>query len=313
MSKRDIEKRVAELAALRQAPEETAVRELRRALGERSASIVAKAAALARERGLHELAPDLVAAFERFLANPVKSDPQCLAKVAIARALAGLEHPDPAVFLRGLAHFQPEPVWGGRQDSAATLRGVCALALNVTRLDSFEILLHLTGLLMDQETPARIDAARAIAQLRAREGVLPLRLKALAGDREPEVVGHCLAGLLNLAPRESVAFVAGFLNSEDTDLRMEAAGALSESAEPEAFERVREFWGRQTDPQVKCTILRFLAGSPLPAAGDFLLEILEGRSGEVAHAALEALNASRHRARLQDRIDAASGRAAHGS
>jgi hypothetical protein len=89
--------------------------------------------------------------------------------------------------------------------------------------------------------------------------------------------------------------------------------ARSESAEPEAFERLREFWGRQTDPRVKCTILRFPAGSPLPEAGDFLLEVLESRSGKVAAAARESLNASRHRARLQDRIDAASGRAAHGS
>ncbi len=313
MSRQAVEKRVEEVLALRRAPAEIAVQELRRALGERSNYLVAKVAAIIAEREFSDLAPDLVKAFERFLVNPVKSDPQCLAKNAIAKALAGLEHPDPAIFLRGLAHFQLEPSWGGRQDSAATLRGICAVALNGTRLDNFEILLHLTGLLTDPETPVRVDAARAIAQLPAREGVLPLRLKALAGDREPEVVGHCLAGLLNLAPQESVEFVAGFLNSEVAELRMEAAGVLSESSEPAAFEHVREFWGRQADPDLKCTLLRFLAGSPLPAAGDFLLEVLEGQSGKVAAAALEALNTSRHRARLQDRIDAAAGRARHGS
>ena len=105
------------------------------------------------------------------------------------------------------------------------------MALIGTTAASFDILTRLTDLLNDPEKPVRIDAARAIAQLSAREGLLPLRLKALIGDREPEVVGHCLAALLSLAPREYLQFVAGFLQSKDPDLRLEAAGVLAESHE----------------------------------------------------------------------------------
>ena len=37
--------------------------------------------------------------------------------------------------MRGLRHIQMEPVWGGQADSAATLRGTCALALIDCQLD----------------------------------------------------------------------------------------------------------------------------------------------------------------------------------
>ena len=132
-----------------------------------------------------------------------------------------------------------------------------------------------------------------MAQLSAREGLLPLRLKALIGDREPEVVGYCLAALLSLAPREYLPFVGGFLHSADPDVRLEAAGALAESREPEAIDYLKQFWETQTDPEVKRTVLAFLAGSPLPAAAGFLLSVAENETGQMAADAREALAKSR--------------------
>ena len=171
------------------------------------------------------------------------------------------------------------------------------MALIGTTAASFDILTRLTDLLNDPEKPVRIDAARAIAQLSAREGLLSLRLKALMGDREPEVVGHCLAALLSLAPREYLEFVAGFLRSKDPDLRLEGAGVLAESHEPAAIDFLKEFWERQTDPQIKRTVLAFLAGSPLEAAAEFLLSVAKRESGQMAADARVALSKSRFRDR----------------
>lgn len=48
------------------------------------------------------------------------------------------------------------------------------------------------------------------------ECVLSFRLKVLAGDPEAEVIGQCFLSLIDLAPDESVAFVARFLESKKT-------------------------------------------------------------------------------------------------
>ena len=304
MSKESFDRKLEDIDALRTAPEESAREQLRAALKDRSNYVAAKAAKIAGERQFNSLVPDLLAAFERFMKDPVKSDPQCWAKNAIAKSLKDLDHQDPAAFLRGLAHFQLEPVWGGRKDTAVTLRGTCALGLVGCAAPAFDVLILLTGLLNDPETPARIDAARAIAQLSAREGILPLRLKALIGDNEPEVVGHCLAALLSLAPLDSLPFVAGFLSSDVPDLRLEAAGVLADSPEPQALELLKNFWDRQTDPEVKHSVLTFLSGSPLPESAEFLLSVLEDSSTELAMNALAALSKSRHRGHVQDRASA---------
>ena len=111
---------------------------MRKALKDRSNYVAAKAAAIAAERQFHSLEPDLLAAFDRFMKDPAKSDPQCWAKNAIAKALKDFSYADPSIFFRGVAHVQLEPVWGGRQDTAATLRGICALALIGTTAASFE-------------------------------------------------------------------------------------------------------------------------------------------------------------------------------
>ena len=59
----------------------------------------------------------------------LKRDPQCWGKNAVAKALKELEHREAAPYLRGTAHIQMEPVWGGQQDTAGPLRGICLLAL----------------------------------------------------------------------------------------------------------------------------------------------------------------------------------------
>jgi HEAT repeat protein len=306
MSKQAFDKKLETLEALRAEPDSPAkLDRIRKALKDRNNYVASKAAALVGSLGLPDLIPDLLAAFERFLVDPTKSDPQCWAKNAIAKALKDLGHRGAQVYLRGIVHVQLEPVWGGRADSAGTLRGTCALAIVDCQMDDLEVLGYLADLLADSEKPVRIDAATAIAQLARPEGAPLLRLKALMGDAEPEVVGHCFAALLTLTPQTAVPFIGRFLKSPDDDIRLEAAGALAQSREPDGIEILKNFWQHHMPREIRTALVASLGASPLPEAAEFLVSILENESGELASSALAALAASRFRVEMRDRVAAA--------
>ena len=269
VGKEAFEEKIAAIEALRADPEK-ALEPLRKALRDRNNFLCAKAAAMAADLLLRELIPDLLTAFERFLTNPVKTDPKCWAKNAIIRALKDLDHEDPAVYLRGLSHIQMEPSWGPPVDAAAELRGACALALVACSLPRETILIHLADVLADNESRVRIDAARAIAQLPGQDGILMLRVKAQAGDKEPAVIGQCFLSLLGIDPRPSIPFVARFLTAAEEDLRFEAAAALGECPEAMAVETLIARWKIEKSDAMKKAILLSLGVSRLPEAKEFL-------------------------------------------
>jgi HEAT repeat protein len=267
--------------------------------------LVSKAAAVAGDLQLTALIPELTAAFDRFLQDPVKTDSQCWAKIAIAKALRDLGHRDPAVFLRGIRHIQLEPVFGGRQDTAGPLRSTCALALVECRLDDFEILSRLSDLLLDAEASVRIDAALAMTQLGSPAGALLLRLKARIGDSEPEVTGQCLFSLLSLGASDAIAFVGGFLDHSDEQVRIEAAAALGAARDPAALKMITQRYRGERDPELRHAIVTAAGASPIPAAADFLLRVIAEGDQTLALAAIEALAASRFRAESRAKAEAA--------
>ncbi len=269
MSKDAVAEKVAEIELLRSSPADAAAA-LPKALRDRNNFVCSKAAALADDLLLRDLIPDLLAAFERFLKEPVKTDPKCWAKNAIVKALKNLGHDDPAVYLRGLAHVQQEPVWGGQEDSAVALRGACALALVACSLPRDTILIHLADVLADPEMRVRSDAARAIAQLPGLDSILMLRVKAQAGDREPAVIGQCFLSLLGIDARASIPFVARFLTAANEDLRFEAAAALGECPETLAVETLIARWQIEKSPAMKRAIVLSLGVSRVPEAKAFL-------------------------------------------
>ena len=319
-AKQALEKKLEALRSLRDglsstASGEMAVEPLRKALKDRSNYLVSKAAALAGDLRLTALKPDLLTAFDRFMTDGAKTDPQCWAKNAIVKTLKDLNHDDPAVFLRGIGHVQMEAVWGGQVDTAITLRGACAHALVASTLDRQTILTRLVNLLVD-EPPVRIDAIRALGQVPGHDTALLLRLKALLGDKEPGVTGACFDVLLEIVPADSVAFVSGFLNDKDPDVRAEAAAAMAACREPQAIEALKEcFAGKsvmarrvramETDAALKTAILQSLAGARLPAGADFLLAVIEEGRSEHAALAVTSLAAGRFRDEFRDRVEAA--------
>ena len=195
----DFDAQLAAVDAAGALPPDQALPALRKALTNRNNLVVARAAKVAARLELKVLGDELASAFERFLRDAARNDPQCWAKNEIARALAAFEYQDPTPFLAGLHHIQREPVWGGSSDTAGPLRGTCALALVQCReLSSPRLLRHFIPLIADKELPVRVNAARAIEQVGSEAAALLLRLRAELGSDEPELLATCLGGVLRL-------------------------------------------------------------------------------------------------------------------
>jgi HEAT repeat protein len=274
---------------------------LGKALGDKSFRVVAKAATLAGERHLHEREQDLLAAYARFLADPVKRDPTCLAKGAIARALVELECQNVPFFLEGIRYVQLEPAWGGATDTGIDVRSACAMGLAASGYS--RAVQELATLLADKEARARQGAARAISCGNPREAEALLRFKVLSGDAEPEVIGECFTGLLSIAADDCVAFVGAQLASSDDAIRDLAALALGESRHPAALKQLRDAWDdAYVAPDMRAVLIRAAALHRTDAAFDWLVSIIETGSRAQAEIAVDALSVYERNTKLLERV-----------
>jgi HEAT repeat protein len=286
--KRRFEEQLVALDQLRRQPPQALIEPLRKALTHRNNYIVAKAADLVREFCLAELIPELLAAFERFFTNPIKTDPQCWAKNALSRALAALEFQDAAIFLRGMRHIQLEPVWGGRSDTAATLRATCALALVQCRsLSETDLLTYLIELFSDKDKSVRVEAVRAVEQVGSPYAALLLRLRAVLAGDEPEVLGACYNGILRIDGTPAIPWISCFLASAD-DTAAEAAMAIAADRSPQAFVALRDRFLKERDPWFQGVLLSAIGLTRQQAGLDFLFDLVRTESPQ-AEAAIDAI------------------------
>ena len=310
--KRSFDEQLAALEALRRETPAARLEPLRKALTHRNNYIVAKAADLVRELGLPELSPELIAAFDRFFTDPVKNDPQCWAKNAISRALSALDCQEAGVYLRGMRHTQPEPVWGGSSDTAVTLRATCALALVQCRaLTEHQLLQHLIDLFGDKEKVVRVEAARAVGQVGSTQSALLLKLRSVLAGDEPEVLGACFSGILSIEGTSAIQWLRQFLETGD-DISAEAALAIAQDRSSEAFEALRHSFERPSRDTkgvrplhswFQSVLLSAMALTRQGAATNFLMELVETSSMH-AEEALEALLGSAPAPDIVERIDA---------
>ncbi len=304
MPVRNIERELEALVKLRSSEaDEARSRGLRKALGDKVNVIVAKAAALTAEMQVRSLIPDLCASFERLLIDPLKSDPKCWGKEAIAKALKDLGHAESAVFLKGVQHVQLEPVWGGEEDTAATVRATCALALlGCTDLTREDKLWHIMRLLTETSPSLRKDAALALESLEGREAALLLRIKARMGDVDATVTGQVFESLLRVEGEAAVSFVAEFLRATPAEVREEAALALGASRLTGAVAALKAALA-QKHPLLEYEIIfRALSISRHEEAVRFLLEVVRSRRSSEAIAALDALKLYRDSNDIRDKL-----------
>ncbi|HEX4773365.1 MAG TPA: HEAT repeat domain-containing protein [Bryobacteraceae bacterium] len=269
---------------------ETRARELRKALNDKVNVIVAKAATLIGELGMRNCIPDLCSTFERLLIQPRKTDPQCWGKTAIAKALKTLEHDDSAIFRKGAQHVQLEPVWGGEEDTAATLRATCALALlqctDITREDKFW---NIQRLLTEKSPSLRKDGAQALELLGGPEAALLLRLKARMKEDDPIVTGQVFESLLRVEGEGAIPFVVEFLRSQNEEVREEAALSLGASRLGAAVAALKHALTERGVLVKSEVLLRALGISRHEDAIQTLVKVVQSGRQKDALGALEAL------------------------
>lgn len=228
---------------------DAAIATLQQVLRSKFSIAVAQAAKLVGSSELYALQPDLVSAFERFMQKPAETDPGSKAKECIAETLYQLEFSDERLFLHGLHHIQMEATWGKKVDTAAGLRGICALGL--VRMNYPDVMVELADLLADADPIARVNAAKAIAYTENREGIPLLRLKVHVGDDHPQVLSECFVGLLKLDPERSLSFASQFLENCPDAFQEAAALALGESRLEAALPVLQQFWERSQQPELR--------------------------------------------------------------
>ncbi len=309
-----LEERLDHISDLRRDPDSPeTLEELRKGLTGREALVAARAARVAGDLGKDELVPEMLAAFDRFMEDPVKNDKGCLAKTAIAKALIEMEHSATALFRRGLRHVQMEGSYGGPTDAAVELRANCAIGLaNSGHPDT---VVELVPLLLDEGLPARLAAAQGIGTFGGPAAEAVLRFKALAGDEEPEVVTECLAGLLRLAPERSLELVKSFLKgsaatrervrSGHPPLKEAAILALGESRLEAAVPLLAAEWKRCFDFESRRTVLLALVTLRRETALDFLLSVIAEGEPSVARETITAMAILRHDEKLCERVEGA--------
>jgi hypothetical protein len=307
---RGFDKELAELEALSEAIKSGAslnvetIERLRRALAHRNNFLVGKAAKLVADAELFALLPDALAAFDRFFVDAAKTDPKCWAKNALAKTLVKLEHRQKDAYLRGLRHHQLEASWGPPVDSAAALRATCAHALvDCPGISDADLLTILLEPLTDQDKTVRMEAARAIAQVGGVSAALILRLRALLGNDEPEVLGAVYSSLLAVEGTQAIPLVATALK-EGGDLAAEAAFALADMRAPEALAALVERLRAGADAWFTAVLLSAIALTRLPEALDFLIGIIASDARE-APQAIEAIGRAAPNAELRARVQQA--------
>jgi hypothetical protein len=134
-----------------------------------------------------------------------------------------------------------------------------------------DYLVEIADLLADREIPVRKMAAQALAYSENPAAVPLLRLKALVGDDDPQVLGEVLTALLSLAPHPSLAFVERFLDRDDVAIAEAAALALGASRRPEALAILGGFWERTIDVALRRAALLAVAMLKHDEAIDYLL------------------------------------------
>lgn len=296
---------VTALAALDEVPLRTpdGRHQIAKALGGKSNLIAAKAARIAGDARWSDLQNELVKAFNRFLRQGSALDKGCKATVAIARALFAFDYDDAEFYLSGVRHIQIEPVYGGSVDTAGELRAICAMGLASCSYPNK--LREMLPLLVDSEAHARSGAIRALAAVGSDAAALLLRLKALTGDKEPEVIGDCLGALFAIEGAGATPLVISFTESREKPIAEVAFLALGATRRDDAIEWLKSRFGQVVDSETRASILLALAASRTEAAIDFLLDVIRNGSSRSSQIAVSAMQVNSADPQIQEKIQAA--------
>jgi HEAT repeat protein len=281
---------------------------LHEALLRAPAILAARVATSIAERNLDGFEGVLEQTFQRFLEDPVKSDPGCRAKLAALAALDRLESTHVATFIAGTAYFQLEPGFGGPVDTAVGIRARAIVAL--ARIGLSDLPLIAAQLINDPASPVRRAAADAIAYHGERAAAGTVWLKFEQGDDDELVTLACASAVLSLAPEWALQALRPKFFGPDAAPREVVALALGEARHPGAIELLFECLDGTVSPQARAVVLRGLALNRSERARVFLLQVIREGNAVEAKAAVAALGVHAHEPGLSERVrEAARGNA----
>jgi hypothetical protein len=182
------------------------------------------------------------------------------------------------------------------------LRATCALALVQCRtLTEADLLAHLVELFADKDKAVRVEVARATEQVGSTSALLLLRLRAVLGADEPEVLGACYSGVLHIEGVKAIPWVARFLAPGD-DPAAEAALAIAGTHSLEGFNILKTCLADAADPWFRSVVLSAIALTRQDPALEFLLESVRKESLD-AETAIEAVLRSMPSADVVKRLE----------
>jgi hypothetical protein len=279
-------------------PEESKTK-IRAALQSKHNRLVSKAAKLCGEQHLYEFVDELKAAFQHFTDKPDK-DKGCFAKKSIIKTLYDLDYIDDDFYATAIAVKQYEPVWGGHADSAVDVR--CWSAFGLTLSANSRIVFPLLALLHDDEPQARLGAVKAISSINPSTAELLLREKALDGDEDAYVIGECFDQLMSIEPDYSLAFVAGYLDHDEEEIREYAALALAHCGDPLAFAALKNAFEANSFGMQSGKLIEAMALHRSQQAIDYLLDLLQEAEISQASAIIQSLSLYKSNDTLRKRI-----------
>jgi len=250
------------------------------ALADKTNLIIAQAAQLIYDLEISGAEPALVAAWQRLVKHPdpIKADKGCRAKEAIIQALGHLGYDNPDLSLEGLVYKQTEPAWPKAVDTADNVRAGCAFALARSRgLRIIDKLNAFVGYLQGERVD-RLNACKAIADTGHESGIPLLRMKLLADNDFPDVLGTCMTGLMTLNAKSSLPVVSNFLDHDNEQIVVEAAVALGTCGLSEAVNLLIDRYKRGVDDEIRRSLLISIGLSRHALATDFLVEQLHNNA-----------------------------------
>jgi HEAT repeat protein len=303
----DLEKELAELGvALRDPTSATSRVSLSHVLLDGSSLVAARVAKSIAERHLEGFEEVLERSFQRFLQDPVNTDPGCRAKVAVLEALDRLESMNAAPFLVGTSYVQLEPGYGKPTDSAAGVRGRAIAAL--ARIGHSDVPLAAAQLLADPEVAVRRAAADALGYHGERASAGLLWFKLHQGDDDDLVTLACAYAVLTVAPEWGLRALRPLLFGTDLKMRELCALALGEVRHDGALELLFEYVDETVTPHARVLAFGGLGVSRSERARTFLLERAKNGGATEAKAAIAALGTHAHEPGLAERVrEAAEG------
>jgi hypothetical protein len=132
-----------------------------------------------------------------------------------------------------------------------------------------------------------------------------LRLKALVGDDDAQVLSECLLALLKIGRAESIPFVERFLDRPAPTDAEAAALALGGSRLSEAFPVLKVWTERTSDPALRRSGLLAIAMLKLDESIGYLLALVAEAEPLQAREAIAALAIYRYDDTLKVQVEAA--------